>query len=123
MLVASPTTAVRPESMPLAAATTPLQIRPDEPSDWPGVWTLLEPAFRAGEISPQALAITEAAARRLERQVVAELAEARRIWAIVTRGCIVNGKPVEFIVMTRYGKKVVRSDFYGVVTVLDMNVI
>ena len=26
-------------------------------------------------------------------------------------------------VMTRYGKKMVRSDFYGTVTVLDMNII
>jgi len=26
-------------------------------------------------------------------------------------------------VMTRYGKKMVRSDFYGTVTCLDMNVI
>jgi hypothetical protein len=26
-------------------------------------------------------------------------------------------------VMTRYGKKMVRSDFYGTVTILDMNII
>jgi hypothetical protein len=26
-------------------------------------------------------------------------------------------------VMTRYGKKMIRSDFYGVVTVLDLNII
>lgn len=30
----------------------PLQIRPFEPNDWPGVWRLLEPVFRAGETFP-----------------------------------------------------------------------
>ncbi|MCX5940134.1 MAG: GNAT family N-acetyltransferase [Cyanobium sp. LacPavin_0818_WC50_MAG_67_9] len=28
---------------------SPLQIRPYEPADWPAVWALLEPVFRAGE--------------------------------------------------------------------------
>ncbi|WP_198949687.1 ATP-dependent helicase [Synechococcus sp. 1G10] len=27
--------------------TSPLKIRPFEPADWPGVWRLLEPVFRA----------------------------------------------------------------------------
>jgi len=42
----------------LATPTTPLQIRPYEPSDWPAVWALLEPVFRAGETFPHDPAIT-----------------------------------------------------------------
>jgi hypothetical protein len=48
---------------PLAAATTPLQIRPYAPADWPAVWALLEPVFRAGETFPHDQTITEAEAR------------------------------------------------------------
>jgi L-amino acid N-acyltransferase YncA len=44
---------------------SPLQIRPFEPDDWPGVWRLLEPVFRAGETFPHDPAITEAEARVL----------------------------------------------------------
>jgi len=44
---------------------SPLQIRPCEPADWPGVWRLLEPVFRAGESFPHDPAITEAEARVL----------------------------------------------------------
>ena len=48
---------------PLAAPTPPLQIRPYEPVDWPKVWALLEPVFRAGETFPHDPAITEDEAR------------------------------------------------------------
>jgi L-amino acid N-acyltransferase YncA len=47
----------------LDAPTMPLQIRPFEGSDWPGVWTLLEPVFRAGETFPHDPAISEAEAQ------------------------------------------------------------
>jgi L-amino acid N-acyltransferase YncA len=40
-----------------------LSIRPMEPADWPAVWQLLEPVFRAGETFPHDPAITEAKAR------------------------------------------------------------
>jgi len=43
---------------------TPLQIRPYEAADWPPVWSLLEPVFRAGETFPHDPAITEAEAHR-----------------------------------------------------------
>ena len=42
---------------------TPLQIRPYEPADWPAVWALLEPVFRAGETFPHDPAIREAEAK------------------------------------------------------------
>ena len=42
---------------------SPLQIRPYEPADWPAVWALLEPVFRAGETFPHDPAITEAASQ------------------------------------------------------------
>ena len=41
----------------------PLQIRPYRPSDWPALWALLEPLFRAGETFPHDPVITEAEAR------------------------------------------------------------
>jgi L-amino acid N-acyltransferase YncA len=47
----------------LATHTTPLQIRPYEVADWPAVWALLEPVFRAGETFPHDPAITEAEAQ------------------------------------------------------------
>jgi L-amino acid N-acyltransferase YncA len=47
----------------VAASTTPLQIRPYEAADWPGVWALLEPVFRAGETFPHDPAITETEAQ------------------------------------------------------------
>jgi L-amino acid N-acyltransferase YncA len=43
----------------------PLQIRPFEPADWPAVWQLLEPVFRAGETFPHDPAITEEQAHQL----------------------------------------------------------
>ena len=42
---------------------SPLQIRPYEPADWPAVWALLEPVFRAGETFPHDPAIREAEAK------------------------------------------------------------
>lgn len=48
---------------PLDTPTTPLQIRPYEAADWPAVWALLEPVFRAGETFPHDPAITEAEAQ------------------------------------------------------------
>ena len=47
----------------LATPTTPLQIRPYEVADWPAVWALLEPVFRAGETFPHDPAISEAEAQ------------------------------------------------------------
>ena len=43
--------------------STPLQIRPYAAADWPAVWALLEPVFRAGETFPHDPAISEAEAR------------------------------------------------------------
>ena len=48
---------------PLRSPTPPLQIRPYGPSDWPALWALLEPVFRAGETFPHNPAITEAEAQ------------------------------------------------------------
>ena len=42
----------------------PLQIRPFEEADWPAVWALLEPVFRAGETFPHDPAISEAEAQQ-----------------------------------------------------------
>lgn len=47
----------------LTSSRSPLQIRPYEAADWPGVWALLEPVFRAGETFPHDPAICEAEAR------------------------------------------------------------
>jgi hypothetical protein len=47
----------------LAMPTTPLQVRPFEATDWPAVWALLEPVFRAGETFPHDPAIREAEAQ------------------------------------------------------------
>ena len=40
-----------------------MQIRPYEAADWPALWALLEPVFRAGETFPHDSAITEAEAK------------------------------------------------------------
>jgi L-amino acid N-acyltransferase YncA len=50
-------------STPLASSASPLQIRPYEPADWPALWALLEPVFRAGETFPHDPAISEDDAR------------------------------------------------------------
>ena len=49
--------------MPLATPAMPLQIRPFEATDWPAVWALLEPVFRAGETVPHDPAISQAEAQ------------------------------------------------------------
>ncbi|MFM7753095.1 MAG: hypothetical protein ACKO58_01690 [Cyanobium sp.] len=49
--------------MSLAVPSTPLQIRPFEVADWPAVWALLEPVFRAGETFPHDPAISQSEAR------------------------------------------------------------
>jgi GNAT superfamily N-acetyltransferase len=51
-----------PDSLTMDGAVT---IRPMRPADWPGVWRVLEPVFRAGETFPHDPAIEEAEARRL----------------------------------------------------------
>jgi L-amino acid N-acyltransferase YncA len=50
-----------PSSLP--SLSSPLQIRPYGEADWPAVWALLEPVFRAGETFPHDPAITEVDAR------------------------------------------------------------
>jgi hypothetical protein len=50
-------------SAPLTSPRSPLQIRPFEATDWPAVWALLEPVFRAGETFPHDPAINEAKAQ------------------------------------------------------------
>ncbi|MCP9771735.1 GNAT family N-acetyltransferase [Synechococcus sp. Tobar12-5m-g] len=40
-------------------------MRPFEPNDWPGVWRLLEPVFRAGDTFPHDPAISESEAGAL----------------------------------------------------------
>ena len=47
----------------LTSSRSPLQIRPYEPTDWPALWALLEPVFRAGETFPHDPAISEAEAQ------------------------------------------------------------
>ena len=47
----------------LAPGGIPLQIRPYEPADWPAVWALLKPVFRAGETFPHDPAISESEAQ------------------------------------------------------------
>jgi L-amino acid N-acyltransferase YncA len=47
----------------LGSPAPPLQIRPYGPGDWPALWSLLEPVFRAGETFPHDPAITEAEAQ------------------------------------------------------------
>jgi L-amino acid N-acyltransferase YncA len=49
----------------LASPTPPLQIRPYGATDWPALWALLEPVFRAGETFPHDPAISEAEAQVL----------------------------------------------------------
>ena len=41
-----------------------LSIRAAKGEDWPVLWEIIEPVFRAGETFPQARDITEAEARR-----------------------------------------------------------
>ncbi len=56
-------TITRAALRPLTSSRTPLQIRPYEEADWPALWALLEPVFRAGETFPHNPAISEAEAQ------------------------------------------------------------
>jgi predicted N-acetyltransferase YhbS len=47
----------------VASHRSPLQIRPYELADWPAIWALLEPVFRAAETFLHDPAITEDEAR------------------------------------------------------------
>ena len=72
----------------LATPTTPLQIRPYEAADWPAVWALLEPVFRAGETFPHDPAITEA--------------DAQLAWVEHTQAVMVAVDPTGALVGTYY---------------------
>ena len=66
-------------SLARAQLASPLQIRTFDPADWPAVWSLLEPVFRAGETFPHDPAIPEEQAHRLwveQTQVVMVAADA-----------------------------------------------
>ncbi len=56
-------TITRARFISLPTSQLPLYIRSYEPADWPAVWALLEPVFRAGETFPPDPAITEAESR------------------------------------------------------------
>jgi len=77
-----------PSSLP--ALSSPLQIRPLEATDWPAVWALLEPVFRAGETFPLDPAITEA--------------EARVAWVEQSQAVMVAVDPAGAVVGTYYLK-------------------
>jgi len=49
----------------LVSAPEPVQIRPYAAGDWPALWALLEPVFRAGETFPHDPAISDDEAQRL----------------------------------------------------------
>ena len=66
----------------------PLQIRPYEAADWPAVWALLEPVFRAGETFPHDPAITEA--------------EAQLAWVEQSQAVVVAVDPAGALVGTYY---------------------
>ncbi|HLT92232.1 MAG TPA: GNAT family N-acetyltransferase [Woeseiaceae bacterium] len=46
------------------SATDAIRIRPYEEADWPAVWRIVEPVFRAGETWPLATDVSEEEARR-----------------------------------------------------------
>ena len=68
----------------------PLQIRPYEQADWPAVWALLEPVFRAGETFPHDPAISES--------------EAQLAWVEQSQAVMVAMDPDEAVVGTYYLK-------------------
>ena len=83
----------RNDPFSLATPITPLQIRPFVATDWPAVWALLEPVFRAGETFPHDPTISEGNARvawveqnQARRQGIGSrlgqhsLQAARRLW-------------------------------------------
>jgi GNAT superfamily N-acetyltransferase len=70
----------------------PLQIRPYGAADWPGIWALLEPVFRAGETIPHDPAITQQDAQvawveQSQAVMVAVVAEHCRRQGIGSRLC------------------------------------
>ena len=67
---------------------SPLQIRPYEPADWPAVWALLEPVFRAGETFPHDPAISES--------------EAQVAWVEHSQSVMVAMDPAGAVVATYY---------------------
>ena len=69
---------------------SPLQIRPYEPADWPAVWALLEPVFRAGETFPHDPAISES--------------EAQVAWVEHSQAVLVAVDPAGAVVGTYYLK-------------------
>jgi L-amino acid N-acyltransferase YncA len=69
---------------------SPLQIRPYEQADWPAVWALLEPVFRAGETFPHDPAISES--------------EAQLAWVEQSQAVMVAMDPDEAVVGTYYLK-------------------
>jgi L-amino acid N-acyltransferase YncA len=68
--------------------TTPFRIRPFAPADWPAVWALLEPVFRAGETFPHDPAISAA--------------EARSLWVEQSQAVMVAVDPAGTVVGTYY---------------------
>lgn len=74
--------------MALISSRSPLQIRPYGPGDWPAVWALLEPVFRAGETFPHDPAIPEA--------------EARAAWVEQSQAVMVAVDPAGAVVGTYY---------------------
>ncbi len=66
------------------------QIRPYQPQDWPAVWGILEPVFRAGETYAYAPAISEA--------------EAEQVWVGVPQATLVALSPEQRVVGTYYLK-------------------
>jgi L-amino acid N-acyltransferase YncA len=75
-----------PSSLP--ALSLPLQIRPYEAADWPSLWALLEPVFRAGETFPHDPAISEV--------------EAQLAWVEQTQAVMVAVDPAGALVGTYY---------------------
>ncbi|MCP9778518.1 GNAT family N-acetyltransferase [Cyanobium sp. Tous-M-B4] len=65
-------------------------MRPYEPADWPGVWALLEPVFRAGETFPHDPAISES--------------EAQLAWVEQNQAVMVAMDPAGTVVGTYYLK-------------------
>jgi RimJ/RimL family protein N-acetyltransferase len=66
------------------------QIRPYQPQDWPAVWGILEPVFRAGETYAYAPEISEA--------------EAKQVWIGVSQTTLVALTPEQRVVGTYYLK-------------------
>jgi L-amino acid N-acyltransferase YncA len=72
-----------PSSLP--ALSLPLQIRPYEAADWPSLWALLEPVFRAGATFPHDPGITE------EEAQVAWVEQSQAVMVAVDAACAMVG--------------------------------